>query len=243
MYVVGGLFYISLFIIIFFYHRRFCSWCNTLLNHADALEVHVELSIHPPNTWMTDNEERIIRKKVISKCFQEFSMPVNECSSSLSSTLHVSDSLPDESSFPAASGTAFDDENSYVSYREQTKIDRSKVQVPLPGISKDNVTVDSIIGISPDIYINDVNTKRRRPVKDECVICLAAFDIESSDCLVWSSNKQCHHVFHHNCVMRWLTSDSHKVTENISARCPCCRSNFIDNGLWYHKRAIINDQT
>jgi len=52
-----------------------------------------------------------------------------------------------------------------------------------------------------------------------CAVCLCSYDV--GDTIVWSSNKNCQHAFHEECIVPWLT-------KNQSGECPCCRCPFTD---------------
>ena len=72
-----------------------------------------------------------------------------------------------------------------------------------------------------------------------CTICLMEY--EPSERVSWSSNKECTHVFHEDCIIHWLVSlgrtkskmlrFSEEPTEaqllNYELECPCCRQDFI----------------
>jgi uncharacterized protein YnzC (UPF0291/DUF896 family) len=70
----------------------------------------------------------------------------------------------------------------------------------------------------PETGMN-LNLERRR-VPNECAICLEEYSVGSK--LVWSSNPQCQHAFHSDCLMNWL------LFERGSPICPCCRQKFVD---------------
>jgi hypothetical protein len=72
-----------------------------------------------------------------------------------------------------------------------------------------------------------------------CTICLMEY--EPSERVSWSSNKECTHVFHEDCIIHWLVSlgrtkskmtrFSEEPTEaqllNYELECPCCRQEFV----------------
>lgn len=80
-------------------------------------------------------------------------------------------------------------------------------------------------------------TRRNCPIF--CAICLSEF--EASERISWSSNRDCTHVFHEDCIVQWLVSlgrtksknqrFSHEPSEalllNYQLECPCCRQEFI----------------
>jgi Ring finger domain len=54
-------------------------------------------------------------------------------------------------------------------------------------------------------------------VEGYCSICL--LEIEVGDMMVQSTRKVCHHVFHHECALVWLSTGK--------KRCPVCRNFFV----------------
>ncbi len=81
-------------------------------------------------------------------------------------------------------------------------------------------------------------TDEKRSVPIFCAVCLSEF--AEGDRVCWSSNADCSHVFHENCILQWLTSSGKKrsmsqfFTRNPSDDellknefCPCCRQEFI----------------
>ena len=67
-----------------------------------------------------------------------------------------------------------------------------EIHVPEPGVNK----IDS----------NDSKSSRRL-VPNECVICIEPLLSSSSDSkrIVWSSNGECKHCFHEECIHSWLS--------------------------------------
>ena len=59
----------------------------------------------------------------------------------------------------------------------------------------------------------------RVKVANSCAICLCSYDID--DVVVWSSNEDCTHAFHDECILAWLV-------KNQNGECPCCRCPFTD---------------
>ena len=80
-------------------------------------------------------------------------------------------------------------------------------------------------------------TEKRRSVPKFCAICLDEY--EKNDRVCWSSNKECTHVFHEDCIQHWLMTSGKKRSANKyfskhptdkelleNADCPCCRQDF-----------------
>jgi hypothetical protein len=59
-----------------------------------------------------------------------------------------------------------------------------------------------------------------RRVLNSCAICLSGYD--EGDKIVWSSNEECKHAFHDECILLWLTKNQNGTP------CPCCRCEFTD---------------
>lgn len=62
-----------------------------------------------------------------------------------------------------------------------------------------------------------------RPVAGMCAICLNNY--EPSQDVVWSSNPDCCHAFHSDCLLDWFSARSRKHYP-----CPCCRQVFFEKG-------------
>jgi len=78
----------------------------------------------------------------------------------------------------------------------------------------------------------------KRNVPIFCAICLSEY--EKCDRVCWSSNTECSHVFHEDCILQWLISSGKKRSMNEffsrhptdeklleNEFCPCCRQGFI----------------
>ena len=85
---------------------------------------------------------------------------------------------------------------------------------------------------------NQQQTVEKRSVPIFCAICLSEY--EKCDRVCWSSNTECSHVFHEDCILQWLISSGKKRSINQSFTrhptdekllenelCPCCRQDFI----------------
>ena len=81
--------------------------------------------------------------------------------------------------------------------------------------------------------------KQKRNAPIFCAICLTEYEISERVC--WSSNPECTHVFHEDCIVNWLLAlgrtkskmqrFSESLTEsqllNYALECPCCRQDFV----------------
>jgi len=79
----------------------------------------------------------------------------------------------------------------------------------------------------------------RRNCHIYCAICLAEY--EPNERVSWSSNQDCTHTFHEDCVVEWLVSlgrtksKNKRFTDepteaqllNYQLECPCCRQGFL----------------
>eukprot|EP00984_Skeletonema_dohrnii_P022948 scaffold12062_cov98-Skeletonema_dohrnii-CCMP3373.AAC.1 len=85
---------------------------------------------------------------------------------------------------------------------------------------------------------NQQQKVEKRNVPIFCAICLSEY--EKCDRVCWSSNTECSHVFHEDCILQWLISSGKKrsmnefftrhPTDEILLKnefCPCCRQDFI----------------
>lgn len=54
-----------------------------------------------------------------------------------------------------------------------------------------------------------------------CVICLESY--QPGESVVWSTNVDCEHVFHRDCIVKYFDKIQRRVA---STPCPCCRSPF-----------------
>jgi hypothetical protein len=61
-----------------------------------------------------------------------------------------------------------------------------------------------------------------RTVPNVCAICLDSY--KPDDNVVWSSNIDCSHAFHQDCILDYLV----KLKVKDAVPCPCCRQDFMD---------------
>jgi len=60
---------------------------------------------------------------------------------------------------------------------------------------------------------------RHRVAPNGCAICIKKY--EKGEVVTWSSNEDCVHVFHLDCLERWFSRPKAEM------KCPCCRSTFV----------------
>ena len=91
----------------------------------------------------------------------------------------------------------------------------------------------------------EIEEKRtdKRAVPIFCAVCLMEYS--TNERISWSSNNECTHVFHEDCVLQWLVSLGRKRSKRQSfgrhpsdrklldfdLACPCCRQEFISKSL------------
>jgi hypothetical protein len=68
-------------------------------------------------------------------------------------------------------------------------------------------------------YLTTTEETEQRLVSGLCTICLSTYKVGSD--VVWSSNADCDHAFHHECIEKWL------MKQREGPLCPCCRRDFI----------------
>ena len=110
--------------------------------------------------------------------------------------------------------------------------DGTFILVPKPGLpdgaSIYEFTTNPVVAANKNQDINDL-----RMVPNECSICLCEYTVGSD--AVWSSNPQCDHVFHANCIEQWL------MKQRDGPLCPCCRRDFVIDPFDAGPGEIIND--
>jgi len=71
----------------------------------------------------------------------------------------------------------------------------------------------------PGLHLNAPQpAEPQRLVSGMCTICLCSYEVGSD--VVWSSNSACEHVFHEECIEKWL------MKQREGPLCPCCRRDF-----------------
>lgn len=121
-------------------------------------------------------------------------------------------------------------------------------QLPLAGTSRDSQS--------------NKPTKDTRQVTNCCAICLGSFSTVGTLC--WSSNPQCQHIYHQECILDWLEASGKKYMKqkrkemvqnsdqveldpywkmdpaerviSFPMNCPCCRQSFVADTYKEKKR-------
>ncbi|KAK1743819.1 hypothetical protein QTG54_005416 [Skeletonema marinoi] len=113
------------------------------------------------------------------------------------------------------------------------------LSLPLPGSGCASNTNDKPDKSLPNQQQMEVVKKvENRSAAINCAICLSEY--EKCDRVCWSSNTECSHVFHEDCILQWLISSGEKKSMNQyfftnptdeklleKVICPCCLQDFI----------------
>lgn len=90
-----------------------------------------------------------------------------------------------------------------------TKSKETKILLPRPG----------------EIRLSEL----KHEVDDFCPICLSNYEVGQN--VVWSSNQECVHAFHYDCVVQWMK-------KRASGDCPCCRSPFVHKDVYIKNKKV-----
>lgn len=83
-------------------------------------------------------------------------------------------------------------------------------------------SLDAAASLQPQYNTATTTTSRKRLVSATCAICLDQYE---PGCYVsWSSNKECMHAFHRDCILMWLLKKEELL-------CPCCRRGFVSESV------------
>ena len=163
------------------------------------------------------------------------------------------DKTEDEETTPASSSSS-------VATPESAEMEYTHVRIPCPGMmqcpnsgdsSSDSSSSDadasrsstpSPLALKDNTLMSTTNTTtpRTREVSKNCPICLSTY--EPHDRICYSSNSECSHVFHCDCIIRWFVEMGRQNTDIVIGHgtkldesllldymlsCPCCRQPFV----------------
>ena len=127
-------------------------------------------------------------------------------------------SSEDHSNRPNDTGEGFDP-----ALHTDVDDDTLMIQIPVPGLHPLMPTsCTGSHGLTALTIENGGGAPEKLPLRlatGICTICLSAFEVGSD--IVWSSNAACEHVFHEECIEKWL------MKQREGPLCPCCRRDFI----------------
>ena len=84
-----------------------------------------------------------------------------------------------------------------------------------------SITVDQGLPVETDCSAPGyIMLRGKRMVPNCCAVCLGCY--EQGESVVWSSNRECQHAFHEECVIEWFFKMQNGTP------CPCCRQEFTD---------------
>jgi hypothetical protein len=123
--------------------------------------------------------------------------------------------------------------------KEPNDKEEKKPRIRLFG-GKDKLKVvreDPVVATEEDDTIKVRGGRRSCPIF--CAICLAEY--EPSERVSWSSNPDCTHAFHEDCVVEWLVTLGRTKSKHVRfleepteaqllhyhLECPCCRQDFV----------------
>lgn len=86
------------------------------------------------------------------------------------------------------------------------------VHVPMPGVQ-----VGANFREEHD-EATAANEIQRRQAPSGCAVCLSSF--LANERITWSSNVDCSHVFHHDCLLHWFQTVGRKTQKALLERCP-----------------------
>jgi hypothetical protein len=93
--------------------------------------------------------------------------------------------------------------------------ENAMIEIPMAGLVG-SYSLRSNNSSNHSFVTEDQPTRR---VPGLCTICLCSYEVGSD--IVWSSNAACEHVFHEQCIEKWL------MRQREGPLCPCCRRDFV----------------
>jgi hypothetical protein len=151
-----------------------------------------------------DEMERAERGEVANRTIQKSTLKRNK---------HVGEkvSFTERDDCPSEISVGKDENMAQFDFEEESTF----IRIPRPGLE---LNIDDPIECIPTKV---EALKKMRTVPGFCTICLCGFHSGSE--IVWSSNAECEHVFHRECMEQWLM----KLRGGEGPICPCCRRDFI----------------
>mmetsp|Transcript_16361 Transcript_16361/g.33711 ORF Transcript_16361/g.33711 Transcript_16361/m.33711 type:complete len:254 (-) Transcript_16361:79-840(-) len=169
-----------------------------LSRHPDAIQIEKERQ-----------EEEAKRKKTIIKLFQTEHIQQKITGDQIKNeSCRTIETLSSEEDNASNDDFAFDEEEGY----------GTVVISPFPRVNSKAVL--SSLGES-DNCSKESDKTVEKSVTNMCAICLDEY--HEGNTIVWSSNKNCSHAFHRDCLTNYLV----KVKQQETYPCPCCRQNFF----------------
>lgn len=107
--------------------------------------------------------------------------------------------------------SAYDENKSFRSSHPKTDI----VCRNFPKVFPIQVPVDEEPCVMDDLSV-DANSEESSI--EVCIICMEDYQVGEE--IGWSKNRQCHHVFHKECILKWLKT---------RRQCPICRNSYDDD--------------
>jgi hypothetical protein len=83
----------------------------------------------------------------------------------------------------------------------------------------DNVDMEPGLNNGCMLVFSEGDDAVERKVSNNCAICLENYS--AGECVVWSSDQECPHVFHRDCIVDYLIK-----VKSGETPCPCCRQSF-----------------
>lgn len=105
-------------------------------------------------------------------------------------------------------------------YCDDDEDDNQYSALRIPRTDQEREESTTSLGAAPPSGPQSILLNETRLVPPTCAICLIHYE---TGCYVsWSSNKDCTHAFHRDCILMWLLKKEEPL-------CPCCRREFVLN--------------
>lgn len=211
----------------------FAGWIDNCINNSLASNGDAEYGQRALRR-MEEEEERKkedpeVRKEKLLKSFDrnKVSMVVTEHSFIQKPDVSKEDdeeALTDSTSTDSTSlseHSVDDNDSTHHQMDDENDDDEQIVKAVINNVTE--VVEDIESGEPKELYLPPSKLKNgeitSRKVPNCCAVCLCSYDV--GDTIIWSSNDNCKHAFHEECIVPWLT-------KNQLGECPCCRLEFTD---------------